>query len=163
MGLIIREAVGEDVDFLVSMVAVAFDWRTDVPVRTAAAVLASQETARYVTDWPQASERGLVAERPGLGLLGAAWWRFLPVSDPGYGFVKAQVPEVTIGVTPEHRGSGVGVALLRALIELARDLRLEGLSLSVEPDNFATCVYERLGFVPVGTNGGSLTMLLTLG
>ena len=53
--------------------------------------------------------------------------------------------------------------MLRSLIALADQARLPGLSLSVEPENFAICLYERLGFMAVGTNGGSVTMLLTLG
>ena len=158
-----REAVPGDVDFLVDMVAVAFDWRTGVHVRSAPDVLASPETARYVSGWPQPGEGGVVAEVVGLGLVGACWWRYLPVDDPGYGFVRVEIPEVTVGVIAKHRGAGVGDALLRSLIALADQARLPGLSLSVEPENFAICLYERLGFMAVGTNGGSVTMLLTLG
>lgn len=163
MVLIVREAVPEDVGFLVDMVAVAFDWRTDAHVRSALDVLASPETARYVSGWPQAGDGGVVAELVGLGPVGACWWRYLPVDDPGYGFVRVEIPEVTVGVIAKQRGAGVGDALLRRLISLADQARLPGLSLSVEPENYAIRLYERLGFMPVGTNGGSVTMLLTLG
>lgn len=163
MVFIVREAVCADVDFLVDMVAVACDWRSGVRVRSASAVLASPQTARYVAGWPETGEGGVVAELVGLGPVGACWWRYLPVHDPGYGFVRVDIPEVTVGVTARHRGAGAGDALLRGLIALADEARLPGLSLSVEPENFAIRWYERLGFIPVGTNDGSVTMLLTLG
>ena len=61
------------------------------------------------------------------------------------------------------RGSTTAVRTTRSLILLADDARLPWLSLGVEPENFAVRLYERLGFRQVGTNGGSVTMLLTLG
>ena len=160
--VLIRQAGREDREFLAHMVAVAFDWREGAQVRSASAVLEAQETARYVADWPRAGERGVIAELSGPHRVGAAWWRYLPVHDPGYGFVDVGVPELTLGVAPDHRGQGVGTALMRNLVALAQAERLRALSLSVEPDNFARNVYERLGFVPVGMNGGSVTMLLEL-
>ena len=160
--VVIREALREDADFLARMVAVAFDWRAGVPVRSVPAVLDASETARYVAGWPHAGERGVVAEVAGPHRVGAAWWRYLPVDDPGYGFVDVDVPELSLGVASDHRGQGLGTALMRNLVALARAERLRALSLSVEPDNVARRLYERLGFVQVGTNGGSMTMLLDL-
>jgi ribosomal protein S18 acetylase RimI-like enzyme len=52
--------------------------------------------------------------------------------------------------------------LLAALVAAAREHGLAALSLSVEPDNRARHLYERFGFQEVGTEGGSLTMLLRL-
>ncbi len=68
-----------------------------------------------------------------------------------------------MGVVPAWRGRGVGGALLDALVDAARDAGSVALSLSVEPDNPARRLYERLGFHRVGeVGGGSLTMLLRL-
>ncbi len=92
--------------------------------------------------------------------VGAAWLRLLPEQDPGYGFIDAQTPELSVGVVPRHRGRGVGSLLLEALIEAAGK-RYPALSLSVEPDNPARRLYERHGFQVVGTVDGSLTLLLT--
>ena len=88
--------------------------------------------------------------------------RFLPASDPGYGFVDAGTLEVSVGVAQHWRRQGVGTRLLSALITQARAADLTMLSLSVEPDNEALRLYERLGFTKVGEVGGSLTMLLQL-
>ena len=51
---------------------------------------------------------------------------------------------------------------VRALIAEARRTGLPGLSLSVELDNPAIGLYERLGFSIVGLDGGAVTMLLSL-
>jgi ribosomal protein S18 acetylase RimI-like enzyme len=72
------------------------------------------------------------------------------------------IPEVTIGVAPAHRGRGVGSALLAALIEQARVRGHQAISLSVEDGNRARLLYERAGFTAVGRNGDSNTMCLRL-
>ena len=48
--------------------------------------------------------------------IGAAWYRMLPRSDPGFGYVGTGVPELIIGVRPIWRAHGVGRALLQALV-----------------------------------------------
>ena len=153
----IRRATAHDGDFLRSMLAVAADWRPGAEVRSVADLLIQPELAHYVADWPLPGDVGFVAEddRP----LGAAWWRFLSSDDPGYGFVAETIPEVSIGVTSEVRGRGLGTQLLQALIDEAHRQSLPGISLSVEVDNPAARLYERVGFVSVGRVGGSATML----
>jgi [ribosomal protein S18]-alanine N-acetyltransferase len=57
---------------------------------------------------------------------------------------------LSIAVTPERRGCGIGGCLLAAMPAL---LRLEGtaqVSLSVESDNPALSLFRRVGFTPVG-------------
>ena len=85
----------------------------------------------------------MVAEIAGQGV-GAAWHRLLPADDPGYGFVAADVPEVALGVVPDVRGRGIGTALMERLIEAAVASRVRALSLSVQRDNPALRLYERL-------------------
>lgn len=70
---------------------------------------------------------------------------------------------MSIGLVADARGQGFGTLLLEALIKEARSRALPALSLSVEPDNPATALYQRLGFVTVGRLDGSLTMAVTLG
>ena len=156
----VRFAAPADEIFLQQMLAVAADWRPDARVRTTADVLSRPALARYVAGWPRAGDAGVIAEAG--TPVGAAWWRRFPPADPGYGFVDEDTPEISIGVRPEHRGQGVGTALLTALVRRARAEDVPALSLSVEPDNPAVALYRRLGFGDVRTSGGSLTMLLRL-
>src|SRR5262245_53135230 len=88
--------------------------------------------ARYVENWGQPGDLGLVAEDEGKVAIGAAWLRLL--SEPGYGYVDEKTPELGIAVVPAWRGKGVGSALLSRLLERARD-SYESLSLSVDSRN----------------------------
>lgn len=156
----LRAATAGDRAFLLRMVAAAADWRPAAPIRSVAAVLTVPELAHYAVGWPAPGERGLIAQTDDGSAVGAAWWRFFPQDDPGYGFVDPRVPEVSIGVAPEQRGGGIGKTLIHELIALARQDGLAALSLSVEPDNFAARLYRNLGFAEVDRVGGSVTMLL---
>ncbi len=158
--LTVRYATAEDHAFLSEMLTVAADWRPDASVRSVAEIMAEPALAHYVAGWPAGGDVGFVVEdgRP----VGAAWWRFFPKHDPGYDFVSDTTPEVSIGVVADVRGQGLGTLLLEALIEEAMRRALPALSLSVEPDNPAMALYQRLGFVTVGRLSGSATMVLTL-
>jgi len=94
---------------------------------------------------------------------GAAWHRVLPGSDPGYGFVAADIPELTIAVDAASRGRGVGTQLLEALVAHAGDAGYRALSLSVHPHNPARRLYERLGFVQVDVRDGACVLVRPLG
>jgi GNAT superfamily N-acetyltransferase len=142
------------------MLEAAFNWRAGKTLLTPEQIMSRPDASHYVAGWPRDGDVGFIAEEG--EPVGAAWWRFFTEADPGYGFVSAATPEISIGVTAAHRSGGVGTRLLRRLIAEATSLSLDALSLSVEPENFAADLYRRLGFVPVGTVGGSLTMVLPL-
>jgi ribosomal protein S18 acetylase RimI-like enzyme len=55
---------------------------------------------------------------------------------------------VDVAVLPEHQGKGIGLALLRAWLDVA-DLRGQPARLEVRADNPAARIYLRLGFQPV--------------
>ena len=155
--MIVRAATSADLPFLRAMIYEAATWRPEVrpPVETG---LADPNVARYVSGWGRPGDAGVIGEddRP----IGAAWFRLFPSDEPGYGFVAADVPELSIAVLAE--GRGVGGRLLDALVDVARDQGHRALSLSVEPGNPARRLYERAGFARVTDNGGAWTMLLEL-
>ncbi|WNM28570.1 GNAT family N-acetyltransferase [Demequina capsici] len=127
-----------------------------------ARVLAAPAIAHYIEGWMRDGDAGLLAEHADTPV-GCAWWRLADASDPGYGFVAEDVPEIGLAVVPELQGRGVGRKLLETLIARARAEGLPGLSLSVEDGNDgARRLYESLGFVAVGRAGSSDTMLLGL-
>lgn len=122
-------------------------------------ILQEPSLAHYVAGWgQQPGDMALLALDSQSGQpVGAAWLRLFPATDPGWGFVDAETPEVSMALLPAYRGQGIGTALLTNLIAQARG-RYAALSLSVDPQNPAMRLYERLGFVVVGASGTSLTM-----
>jgi ribosomal protein S18 acetylase RimI-like enzyme len=156
----IREATADDAEFLAEMLLAAYNWSED---RFDLDWLRTEDRARrYLDGWPAPGDLGVVAV-DGETRLGAAWARMLPADRPGYGFVAADVPELSIGVAATSRGRGVGRALMTALIDAARAAGHRRVSLSVEPDNYAARLYASLGFVVTGRDeGGSDTMVLDL-
>jgi ribosomal protein S18 acetylase RimI-like enzyme len=87
--------------------------------------------------------------------IGAAWMRIFSRPQKGYGYVADGTPELGIAVLPEHRGRGIGSALLRRLIEIATS-SYDAVSLSVSSDNPAQRLYQRAGFERVGSSGDSI-------
>lgn len=152
-----------DVPFLNAMFGETVTWRDEAPPRALADILSDPDLARYVAQWGRDGDAGLVALSTSGVRVGAAWSRTFGEAHRGYGFIAEDIPELGIGVVPEHRGEGVGRALMVGLIELARDEGYRALSLSVEIGNVrAERLYEDLGFLRIEKVGGSWTMLMEL-
>lgn len=160
MPVLVRPARADDAAFLAEMLVEAVCWRPDGPRRSLDDVLRDPVLAHYVAGWPRGDDLGVVAqaEQP----VGAAWLRYSSPAARGYGFVDAATPEVSVAVAPGWRGRGAGTRMLEALAVVARSAGARQLSLSVETDNPARRLYERMGFEHVGGNGGAVTMLLRL-
>ncbi len=159
----VRPATADDGPFLERMLVAAADWRPGSPPRTIEQVLSDPALAHYVVGWPGPGEFGVIAEDDDGTRLGAAWCRYLAPDDPGYGFVAAQIPELSIGVVAEARGQGLGRSLMNRLIDDARTHGVGQLSLSVELDNVALHLYASLGFTTVAEADGAATMVLDVG
>jgi GNAT superfamily N-acetyltransferase len=158
----LRAATSGDLEFLCDMLVEAFNWDGERRF-TRDELMAHDHAARYLDGWCRDGDFGLVAV-DGDARLGAIWARVLPETAPGYGYVAADVPELSMGVCADRRGQGVGSALLAGCVEQARGLGRRALSLSVEDGNLAArALYERNGFVVVGRSGDSDTMVLDLG
>jgi len=116
------------------------------------AALADPRNARYIDGWPREGDLGIVAvleeeaSRWEPVPVGAAWLRFFTSAEPGYGFIAAQVPELSIAVELAQRGRGIATLLIRRLLQAAADAGIERVSLSAGRDNSALRLYEREGF-----------------
>ena len=102
----IRPATQADGAFLGDMVVEAANWRQG-GARPKHQVMAGEEHSRYVAGWMRPGDAGLVALDDHGQPIGAAWYRMLPRSDPGFGYVGTGVPELIIGVRPIWRAHGV--------------------------------------------------------
>jgi GNAT superfamily N-acetyltransferase len=157
----IRSAIPADADFLTDMLVQAVNWEPGRH-RSREEIMADPALAHYVSGWMGSTDVGVVAVSPAGLPIGAAWLRFLPATDPGYGYVRDDVPELSMGVVGSWRGRGVGRALLRSVLDAARAAEVTAVSLSVERANFAARLYEAEGFQTVESFVHSDTMLLDL-
>ena len=95
--------------------------------------------------------------------VGAAWYRLFKASQPGFGFVDEQTPELAVAVVPSARGHGLGGALLDELLDRARADEHPAISLCVDKENSgAIHVYEEHGFQRVSEGVDSATMVASL-
>jgi len=107
-------------------------------------ILRDPAIARYVEDWGiRSGDSGLIALVDGAPV-GAAWLRYFPASEPGYGFVDERTPELSIAVLAAHRGKGIGSRLMERLLQ-----GVDSSSLSCDPANPSWRLYVRLGFEPL--------------
>lgn len=124
-------------------------------------ILEDPAIRRYYADFGKEGDKAFMALSDGQAV-GAVWIRFATTAQKGYGFVRADVPELMLAVLPALRGCGIGTALLERLLTQLRATDLEAVSLSVARSNPARSLYERQGFRVVKNQRNSCTMLIGL-
>ncbi|MEM8487953.1 MAG: GNAT family N-acetyltransferase [Bacteroidota bacterium] len=156
----IRPLTGDDHTFLLDILYHAIYVAPGEPL-PARDILQQPDIRRYVADWMQhKGDAGFVAEVEGKSI-GAVWLRCWTGEDKGYGFVDVTIPELSIALLPGFRGKGIGTRLLKQCLREAAQHHV-AISLSVSDPNPAKNLYLRLGFVEIGKDGGSTTMLKQL-
>ena len=71
-------------------------------------------------------------------------------------------PEIGIGVVKEFRRFGIGTELMNQIIKFSKNKGICSLSLSVESNNPAIYLYNKMGFKKQFLLGNSWTMLKIL-
>ena len=156
----IRELRADEVSFLKDMLYAAIAWNPERQLPLPKAELLDLPQLRiFHEDWGREGDTALVAELDGQPV-GLVWYRFFTEDVHGEGFVDEATPEVAIAVVEGQRGNGVGAALMQAIHERARADGVARVSLSVDHDNPARHLYERLGYVDVAE--GDERMVLDL-
>ncbi|HVG35783.1 MAG TPA: GNAT family N-acetyltransferase [Pyrinomonadaceae bacterium] len=123
------------------------------------------EVRKYLDGWGRAGDQAAVATDRGGRRIGAAWARCFSAEREGFGFVAPEVPELSVAVVADMRGQGVGGALIKELMGRVRAAGYKSMSLSVDRQNRAVALYQRLGFQDAGISSpeeSSVTMLVML-
>lgn len=155
-----RPAAEDDEPFMWEMLYEAAHWASEEPgpKPSPEELLSDDRLRRYLEGWGKEGDFAVVALNAEGGRIGAAWYRLFPASAPGYGFVDAATPEIALAAVPDRRGTGVGGALIDALVGAARSEGFEAISLSVHKSNLAAKLYERKGFVTLRDDGEDRVM-----
>jgi GNAT superfamily N-acetyltransferase len=102
-----------------------------------------------LADWwseHRESHRGFVARSPDGSVVGMAWVALVPRVPRPASVTRSSADLQTVYVLPEHRGHGVGSALVDAAATHATELGAS--RVTVHSGRKAVKVYQRLGFAP---------------
>jgi ribosomal protein S18 acetylase RimI-like enzyme len=81
---------------------------------------------------------------------------------PAFGHIDDKTPELAISVLPEYRNQGIGGELLQKLFELLVEKGYKQTSLSVQKENPALHLYQRMGYKIVCENDEDYIMIRNL-
>lgn len=151
--------MAQDKSFIELMLLAAANWLPERQL-SVAQMRRDPDLLHYVAGWPRVRDMGVVAVDGNQSPIGAVWLRQFTSEDPGYGYVSADVPELSIGVLSQWRGRGVGRALMHAQVQQARIRGVQTLSLSVERANPAAGLYLSQGWQVIESGRDSDTMVL---
>ncbi len=120
-------------------------------------IMEQPELQIYVADFGKEDDWCLVAETKEK-IVGAVWVRIMN----DYGHVDDETPSFAISLYKEYRHLGIGMALMRAMLQLLKDKGYKQTSLSVQKANYAVKLYRKVGFEVVDENEEEYIMICRL-
>lgn len=96
----------------------------------------------------------LCAEMDG-NIVGAVWVRNIK----GFGSIDNITPEFSISLYKDYRGQGIGTEMMKKMLEHLKSAGYSIASLSVQKDNYAVKMYQKVGFQIIDDNEEDYIML----
>jgi len=156
MEILIREHVDSEQEVLRGFLYLAIYTPTGQPPPSVQ-IIQTPELSRYVENWGKPDDQAVFAVLDEK-IVGACWTRCFSSSEPGYGFIKSRIPELSIAVLPEYQQIGIGTKLIVALLRKIQD-NYPAISLSVSTTNPAKHLYEKLGFKCLSQSNQQMVMI----
>ena len=75
-------------------------------------------------------------------IIGAVWVRIMN----DYGHIDDKTPSLAISLYKKYRGQGIGSSLIKEMLSLLQAHGYKRVSLSVQKANYATKLYQKIGF-----------------
>lgn len=120
-------------------------------------IIEQPELQVYVEDFGKEDDWCLVAEVKGK-IVGAVWVRIMD----DYGHIDNETPSFAISLYAEYRNMGIGITLMRDMLELLKKKGYEQTSLSVQKANYAVGMYRKVGFEVIDENEAEYIMVCRL-
>lgn len=95
----------------------------------------------YIENFGKEHDHCLCAEASGR-IIGAVWTRIIA----GYGNIDNETPEFAISLYKEYRGKGIDTKMMQEMLSLLKLKGYKKASLSVQTENYAFRMYQKLGF-----------------
>jgi GNAT superfamily N-acetyltransferase len=157
----LRPGTDADIEHVKRALFEAVSWAPERELPPYELVIAHPDLARYHEGWGRAGDMAVIAEQDGQAV-GASLCRLFTEEDHGQGYVDEETPELAVAVWEGRRGQGIGTSLIEAIEDAARDAGYSKISLSVDADNPARRLYERLGYETLTVEDGDVRMLKEL-
>jgi GNAT superfamily N-acetyltransferase len=157
----LRPATDADLELLKRALFEAVSWNPERELPPYEFVIAHPELARYHEGWGRSGDLAVIAE-DGDDAVGASLCRLFTAEDHGHGYVDGETPELAVAVWAGRRGQGIGTRLMEAIEDAARGAGYSQISLSVDADNPARRLYERLGYATLTVDADGVRMLKEL-
>lgn len=91
-------------------------------------------------------------------IVGAVWVRIMN----DYGHIDDETPSFAISLYKDHRGHGIGTALMKEMLGALGRAGYKQASLAVQKENYAVKMYKKVGFMIVDENDEEYIMLCKL-
>ena len=138
---IIREIREEEIPLLEDFLyeAIYLPPGMETPPRS---ILQDDALQVYIKDFGHSpDDKCLVAEVNGT-VVGAVWTRIMQ----DYGHVNDDTPSLAIALYADYRGKGIGTEMMKRMIGWLRLCGYRQVSLSVQKENKAVRLYQKVGF-----------------
>ncbi len=155
----IRIGTPADEDFLWEMLYQAI-FIPDGEPRPSRDILKEPNVQQSLKGWGRKGDTALIAIDASNNPIGAVWVRLFDENNSTYGYIDSQTPLLGMALLPEYRGKGIGTALLGEMLRITKEAGFGAVSLSVDPNNPALKLYNRLGFKKIGVDGTSWNMIV---
>lgn len=121
------------------------------------AIIEQSELQVYIADFGKEDDWCLVADVKGK-IVGAVWVRIMN----DYGHIDDETPSLAISLYDEYRRLGIGTALMKAILHLLKEKGYKQTSLSVQKENYAVNMYQKIGFKVVSKTEEEYIMVCEL-
>lgn len=156
----IREMKPEEINLLEDFLYEAIFQKEGEPLLSKK-ILQNPELKTYIEQFGKKDDHCFVAETGG-DIVGAVWARILAGEIKGYGNIDDKTPELAISIVKPYRKRGIGTQLMQTMIAHLKKKGYEKASLSVDKENYAYKMYQRLGFTIVKEPENDYLMVLEL-
>ena len=121
------------------------------------AIIEQPELQVYIADFGKSDDWCLVAEVKEK-IVGAVWVRVMD----DYGYIDDETPSFAMSLYEEYRNMGIGTALMRDMLEFLKNKGYKQTSLSVQKENYAARMYQKVGFEVIDENEEEYIMVCQL-
>ena len=120
-------------------------------------IIEQPELQVYIADFGKSDDWCLVAEVKEK-IVGAVWVRVMD----DYGHIDDETPSFAMSLYEEYRNMGIGTALMRDMLEFLKNKGYKQTSLSVQKENYAARMYQKVGFEVIDENEEEYIMVCRL-